>query len=200
MKIGIMGGTFDPVHYGHLNAAKEVRNALSLDSVLFIPTGNPAHKKNKKVTDATIRYALLEDAIAGEEDFVLSDLELRRDGATYAVDTLRELHGIYPEDTEFYYIIGADVVAELDTWKDYQEDFTLCSFAAVCRPGYSKATFFASVEKMTGLGATIIPVDISQWDVSSSEVREKVAKGESIAEFVPKCVEQQILKRGLYRL
>ena len=84
MKIGIMGGTFDPVHYGHLNAAKEVRNALSLDSVLFIPTGNPAHKKNKKVTDATIRYALLEEAIAGEEDFVLSDLELRRDGAGIA--------------------------------------------------------------------------------------------------------------------
>ena len=200
MKIGIMGGTFDPVHYGHLTAAKEVRTALSLDSVLFIPTGNPAHKKHYQVTDAIIRYKMLKEVIGDEEGFSLSDMEINRQGETYAIDTLRALHQTYPNNTEFFYIIGADVVAELDTWKSYKEDFALCKFAAVCRPGYSKAFFNASVEKMQSLGATIIPVDISQTDISSREIRQKIAQGQDISEWVPSGVQKIILEEGLYRV
>lgn len=200
MKIGIMGGTFDPVHYGHLQAAKEVRSALSLDSVLFIPAGDPVYKRHYQVTAADVRYAMLKEAIAGEEGFLLSDMEIRREGATYAVDTLKELHRLYPKDTEFYYIIGADVVAELDTWKSYEEDFRMCTFAAVCRPGYTSAQFEAAVKKMTSLGAKIVPVNILQLDISSREIRQKAAKGESVENLVPPGVQRRIIQEGLYAL
>lgn len=200
MKIGIMGGTFDPIHYGHLGAAKEVRTALSLDYVLFIPAGNPVYKQHQAVTPAEVRCEMVREAIASEEGFLLSDIEVRRQGVTYAIDTLRELHTLYPEGTEFYYIIGADVVAELDTWKCYEEDFRLCSFAAVCRPGYSKKQFDASVEKMTALGARIVPVDIVQRDISSREIRQKVTKGDTVADLVPEGVQRRILQEGLYSL
>lgn len=198
MKIGIMGGTFDPVHYGHIGAAKQVQKALALDRVLFIPSGDPVYKRHYHVTAAEIRYQMLQEAIADEAAFCLSDMEIRRAGATYAVDTLKELHATYPTDTEFYYIIGADVVAELDTWKSYEEDFRMCIFAAVCRPGYSKAQFDSAVAKMTALGAQIVPVDIVQRDVSSSEIRKMAAKGEDVADLVPAAVLRRI-EEGLYR-
>lgn len=197
MKIGIMGGTFDPVHYGHIGAAKQVQEVLALDKVLFIPAGDPAYKRHYQVTAAAVRYQMLKEAIANEPSFILSDMEIRRAGATYAVDTLKELHAQYPGDTEFYYIIGADVVAELDTWKSYEEDFHMCTFAAVCRPGYSKAQFDAAVAKMTALGARIVPVDIVQRDVSSSEIRKKASMGEDVAELVPPSVQRRI-EEGLY--
>ncbi len=200
MKLGIMGGTFDPVHYGHIGAAKEVCLALSLDYVLFIPAGDPVYKRHYQVTAADVRYQMLKEAIAPEETFLISDMEIRRQGATYAVDTLKELHRMYPENTEFYYIIGADVVAELNTWKSYEEDFRLCTFAAVCRPGYSKEQFDAAVAKMTGLGAKIVPVDIVQRDISSREIRQKVTKGDSVADLVPESVQRRILQEGLYSL
>ena len=198
MKIGIMGGTFDPIHDGHLGAAKEVRAALSLDYVLFIPAGDPVYKRDHAVTAANIRYQMVEEAIAAEEGFYISDMEIRRQGATYAVDTLKELHDMYPKGTEFYYIIGADVVAELDTWKSYEEDFRMCIFAAVCRPGYSQDQFQSSVAKMTALGARIIPVDIAQRDISSREIRQKVTKGDTVAHLVPESVQRKILQ-GLYQ-
>lgn len=200
MKLGIMGGTFDPVHYGHLGAAKEVRLALSLDYVLFIPAGDPVYKRHYQVTATAVRYQMLKEAIAEEEAFLISDMEVRREGATYAVDTLKELHRMYPEDTEFYYIIGADVVAELDTWKSYEEDFRMCTFAAVCRPGYTWEQFDKAVTKMTDLGAKIIPVEIIQRDISSREIRQKAAKGESVEDLVPPCVQRRILQEGLYSL
>lgn len=198
MKIGIMGGTFDPVHLGHIGAAEQVQKALSLDKVLFIPAGDPVYKRHYHITAAAIRYQMLKEAIAHEQSFEISDMEIRRIGATYAVDTLKELHATYPADTRFYYIIGADVVAELDTWKSYEEDFRLCTFAAVCRPGYSKDEFNAAVEKMTALGARIVPVDIVQRDVSSSEIRRKAVNGEDVADLVPDSVQRRI-KEGLYR-
>lgn len=199
MKIGIMGGTFDPVHYGHIGAAKQVQKALALDKVLFIPTGDPMNKRHYHVTAAAVRYEMLEEAIADEDMFVISDMEIRRAGATYAVDTLRELHAMYPADTEFYYIIGADVVAELNTWKSYEEDFRLCTFAAVCRPGYSREQFDKSVARMTALGARIVPVDIVQRDISSSEIRKKAANGEDVTDLVPPSVQYKISREGLYR-
>ena len=199
MKLGIMGGTFDPVHFGHLSAAEAVKRSLDLSKVLFIPTGNPAHKKNKRVTEALLRYKMLEAALYDHPGFEISDVEIKRPGSTYAVDTLRELKKIFPKETRLFYIIGADVVAELDSWKEYEEDFKMCSFAAVLRPGYHKEKFLKDVEKMKALGADIFPVETAQVDISSSEIRKRVKEGLGIEKYVPKAVEKFIVKEDLYK-
>lgn len=198
MKLGIMGGTFDPVHFGHIFIAEEVRRELKLDEIWFIPSGNPAHKRGKEVAPAEKRYQMLQAAIASYPQFSISDIEMKRDGYTYTIDTLQELHRILPPDTLLHYIVGADVVAELDTWKAYQEDFKLCSFVAVRRPGYNQTLFQNSVEKMRGLGARILVVQTTQRNISSSEIRSKVRNGQSISALVPPAVETIIQQERLY--
>ena len=199
MKLGIMGGTFDPVHYGHILTAKEVMEREGLDRVLFIPTGNPGHKKDKKVTDAQLRYEMLKSATADFKGFEVSDIEIARDGYTYAIDTLRTLKQSLPQDTELFYIIGADVIRELDTWKDYKEDFALSSFIAVERPGISREDFLEAVEKMTELGAKINFVKVLPREISSSGIREKIRQGKSVENLLPEKVLQTIRERRLYK-
>lgn len=190
MKLGILGGTFDPIHYGHLTLAEEARLKLELDKIVFIPTNIPPHKGEREITPAVLRYKMVNLAIKNNPYFELSDIEIRRGNVSYTVDTLKQLHGEYPKGTEFYFITGSDSLSIIDSWKDPEEIFKLCVFVVAKRPGFQ-------LKKELPYGSKVI--EITPVDVSSSEVREMVKKGESISSFVPTKVVDFIEKNGLYK-
>lgn len=198
-RIGISGGTFDPIHHGHLIVAQVVMEKLKLDHVVFIPSGTPPHKQSYEVTDAELRFRMLELAISGNPDFTPSRIEIDRKGMTYTVDTLTELKALYGEKAELIFIIGADVVADLLTWKDSRKVFEMCGFAAVMRPGYDSKRFderIALLEK--NYGAVIYPVEAPLIDISSTAIRKRVSEGKSIRYLVPETVNKFIHDNRLY--
>ena len=136
IKIGIMGGTFDPIHYAHLATAEFIRDKYKLDKIVFIPSGNPPHKQDYKVGDKYNRYNMVILATQNNENFIVSDIEVKRNKKTYTIDTLRELKKIYP-NTEIYFITGADAICDIETWKEVEENFKLATFIAATRPGIS---------------------------------------------------------------
>jgi len=199
-KIGIFGGTFNPVHSGHLIVAEAVREDLELDRVLFIPSGTPPHKSKNEVADANHRYNMVKCAVGSNPYFEASHMEIDRAGYTYSIDTLTSLKALYPKDTDFYFIIGADVVPELVTWKDYDRVFKMCSFIAVLRPGNDRKAFKNHVDELTGINkANIITAEAPMVDISSTDIRERVKSGRTIKYLVPGCVEKYILDNELYR-
>ncbi len=196
MRLGIMGGTFDPIHYGHLFIAEEARVICSLDTVLFLPNGNPPHKQEGNVTPATHRYAMTTIAIAGNPHFQISDRELRREGKAYAYDTLTELHTDTPS-AELFYITGVDTIADFMTWFRHEDVIQMATFLVATRPGYDlnalktklPAHYWAKLEFLTG----------THLDISSTELRERVQNGLSIRYLVPDVVNDYIRVNGLYR-
>ena len=134
-RVGILGGTFDPPHLGHLLIAETARVALQLESVLFLPAGEPWLKSDRRVTPAAHRLRMTQLAVADNPDFCVCDCEIRRSGATYTVDTLRELRNYYPDAAEFYFIVGSDVLAQFHRWKEPEAILTLCRLAVIERPG-----------------------------------------------------------------
>lgn len=199
-KIGIMGGTFNPIHTGHLVVAEEVREKFGLDRVLFIPTGMPPHKPDGEVIDAEHRYEMVRRAVASSRFFEASRLEIDRGGYTYTVNTLMELKREYGGETFLFFIIGADVVCELTAWKEFRKVFEMCEFIAVFRPGFDRASFETGIMRLINdYGAVIHEVDARLIDISSRELREKRSKGESIKYLVPDAVEDYIIEKGLYK-
>lgn len=198
-KIGIFGGTLNPVHHGHLIVAEHVREKFQLDSVLFIPSGKPPHKMFNEVVSAAHRFNMVKGAVKSNPFFDASSIEIDRTGYTYTVDTLRELAARYANDVELHFIIGADVIPELITWKDFTKVFELCSFIAVLRPGHHREDFFAEIEEMQlRYKLRIQTTDAPLVDISSTAIREKVKIGQSIKYLVPSCVEEYIYNNGLY--
>lgn len=198
-KIGINGGTFDPIHIGHIKSAENVFIALDLDEVVFIPTGNPPHKVSNLVTDETHRFEMVKLAIEGNDKFKVSNIEVNRKGYSYTIDTLKELKKQYEEkygDVKFYYIIGTDVLAEIQSWKDSKEVFKICEFAVLKRPGYA---YSDAKIKAVQSGALIHEIYSEEIDISSTEIRDKVKRGESIEKYVPQKVYEYILNNGLYK-
>ncbi|NJD03859.1 MAG: nicotinate-nucleotide adenylyltransferase [Ruminiclostridium sp.] len=199
-KIGILGGTFNPVHYGHLIVAEAVREDFRLDRVLFIPVGIPPHKSFNEVADARHRYNMVKCAIGSNPNFEASHLEIARLGLTYSIDTLTSLKVSYTEKTDFYFIIGADVVPELITWKDYTRVFKMCSFIAVLRPGNDGEALKLQIDELTKIHrANIVIARAPQIDISSTVIRERIMSGRTIKYLVPDCVENYILDNGLYK-
>lgn len=199
LKIGICGGTFDPIHYGHLIMAEKIREEFKLDKVLFIPTGHPPHKAISQITDARHRLCMVEEAVKSNPYFALSTIEVERDGTTYTIDTLRQLKEIYQDPAELYFMIGADVVFDLLTWKDFTEVFRLCRFIATRRPGFSRQGFAQRVEELERqYGAVIYSTDIPQVDISSTLIRQRVRENRSVKYLVPEGVEAYIQEHGLY--
>jgi len=200
-KIGISGGTFDPVHYGHLITAQEIRERLELDKVLFIPVGLPPHKKNQRVTEPEHRYNMVLEAIRSNPFFEASRIEIDRQGYTYTIDTLLSLKAVYGDDTRLFFIIGADVVPELVTWKRFEEVFKLCDFVAVNRPGSQREDFFESVRYLKERYSAIIhTIMLPLIEISATDIRDRVRNGRSIKYLVPECVEKYIYENGLYRI
>jgi nicotinate-nucleotide adenylyltransferase len=194
-----MGGVFNPPHYGHLMAAESARESQELDKVLFIPSGNPPHKEMIELADGEYRYGMVQQAIKGNPWFEASRIEIDREGRTYSVDTLSELIRIYGSEAAFYYIIGADNVNELVTWKDYRKLFSMCEFIAVTRPGFDISSHSKTVESMISTNELRIHfLRTPMLEISSSEIRERLAGGRSIRYMTPSGVEEYIKDNRLY--
>lgn len=190
-----MGGTFDPIHYGHLLAAEEARERFGLGRVLFVPSGLPPHKKDYPVTDAEHRYAMTVLATADNPHFFVTRIEMDRPGPSYAVDTVRLLAEQSPDAT-FVFITGADAVLEILQWKDATALIEQCEFIAVTRPGYD----LSALDRLDpDFRARVQRLVIPGIEVSSTELRERVRNGLTIAYLTPRTVERYIAKHGLYR-
>lgn len=199
-KIGISGGTFDPIHYGHLVIAEEARETLELEKIIFIPSGNPPHKVGCGVTPAEYRYEMVHRAIGNNPFFEVSAIEIEREGYSYTVDTLNKLRGMYGEDTVLYFITGADVIPELTTWKQFEQIFEMCEFVAALRPGYNKEALIKEIELLkNNYMAKIHIMDTLLIGISSTIIRERVRGNRSIKYLVPEKVEEYIREKRLYR-
>jgi nicotinate-nucleotide adenylyltransferase len=190
-KIGVMGGTFDPIHHGHLVAASEVADRFGLDEVVFVPTGEPWQKGDRSVSPAEDRYLMTVVATASNPRFGVSRVDVDRDGPTFTVDTLRDLRARMP-DAALYFITGADALGAILTWRDVDELFGLAHFVGVTRPGYDLGDDHLPV------GAVTL-VEVPAMAISSSDCRRRVAEGHPVWYLVPDGVVQYIAKRGLYR-
>jgi len=189
-RVGIMGGTFDPVHLGHLVTAEQARADLKLDEVVFVPAGRPWQKE--EATAPEHRYLMTVLATAANTAFSVSRAEVERGGPTYTVDTLRRLRGRMPQDRLFF-ITGADAILNILTWRDAEECFALADFVAATRPGHDLGALEAE-----GLADRVTVLDVPALAISSSDVRERFATGRSVAYLIPREVEQYARKHGLY--
>ena len=199
MKVGILGGTFDPVHLGHLIIAEEARYKLELAEVLFAPTGQPWLKANRSITPATDRLEMLRRALESNPYFRLSTVDLDRPGPTYSVDTIADLQKELEAETELYFIIGLDALAELPTWREPAKLADMCQIVGVTRPGRPNFDLSSLEPAIPQASHRIIILEVPQIDISSTEIRERVARGLPIRYQVPETVEQYIRERRLYR-
>ena len=188
MRIGILGGTFDPVHNGHIYLAKKVCQELKLSKIIFIPTYIPPHKKGIKVTQAGHRYNMLKLAISGNKKFKISDMEIKRKGRSYSVETLRRLRRRYGARAEFFFITGSDSLKELDRWKNLPEILRLSRFVVVQRPGF----------KAKNHPGDFIYLKINAKNISSTDIRNRIKAGKPLNCLAPGSVEAYINEYNLY--
>lgn len=201
-RVGVMGGTFDPVHYGHLVVAEEAYAALDLAEMLFVPAGEPPHKPDRVITEAQHRLAMLELAIASNPHFSISRVDLDRPGPSYTVETLRLLRKQLGEQTELYFVIGWDSLEYLLTWYDPAGILAQLSYlVAVRRPGYNEDEGYrdALEARLPGIKQRLLVVPAPQFDISSTELRQRVAEGRPIKYQVPESVEKYIRQYTLYQ-
>ncbi|HUU42996.1 MAG TPA: nicotinate-nucleotide adenylyltransferase [Planctomycetota bacterium] len=202
MREGILGGSFDPVHNGHVTIAREAVRRLSLDRLLFMPARVPPHKRGRRMTDATHRLAMIRLALADEPKLEVSTLELDRTGTSYSVDTVGAVLEADGPDTQLFFIVGADQALELHTWKRAETLVRLCTVVAVARPGVPLDRLEDLRGKLPDDVVTRIradALDLPPVDVSSTQVRTRVAEGKSIAGLVPPAVAEYIREQRLYR-
>jgi nicotinate-nucleotide adenylyltransferase len=191
-RIGVMGGTFDPIHHGHLVAASEVAQVFTLDEVVFVPTGQPWQKDDRKVSASEDRYLMTVIATASNPRFSVSRIDIDRGGPTYTIDTLRDLRAERGQDAELFFITGADALSRMMSWQDVNELFELAHFVGCTRPGH----------RLTGHGLPedrVSLLEIPALAISSTDCRERVAHGQPIWYLVPDGIVQYIAKRRLYR-
>jgi nicotinate-nucleotide adenylyltransferase len=190
-KIGILGGTFNPIHIGHLFMAEAVKEELHLDKVIFLPCFIPPHKLNNQIiAKPTDRLKMLKLATANNKDFIVSDIELKRKGISYTKESLILLKDMY-KGYELYFIIGSDTLAELDTWKDIEEVLSMCQFVVVKRPRFiqKKCDKFQDKVKL---------LDITGLNISASQIRQRIKENKSVKYLIPQAVEDYINKHNLY--
>jgi nicotinate-nucleotide adenylyltransferase len=214
MRIGLFGGTFDPIHWGHLRSAEEVREAFHLDRVFFIPASIPPHKTGRTRTPARDRLAMVRLAVAKNPRFTVSTAEIARPGVSYSIDTIRHFAENQYQGASLYFIIGLDAFAEIGTWKDFEKIFPLCNFIVTSRPGNG----YASPLRGTSIavrrlfcydfkrkiythrcGTSLHFLKLTDFAVSASDIRERVRQEKSIRYLVPSSVEAYIKKHGLYQ-
>jgi nicotinate-nucleotide adenylyltransferase len=195
-RLGVMGGTFDPIHHGHLVTAEEALAQFELESVLFVPTGRPWMKEHEVVSPAEDRYLMTVIATASNPLFNVSRMEVDRDGPTYTVDTLRGLKDLYGPKVDLFFITGADAIVEILAWKDHEEVFELAHFIAATRPGYD----LGPIESRTrATHPDITVMNIPALAISSTDIRRRVAAGLPIRYLVPEGVKSYVEKAGIYR-
>ena len=211
MRLGLFGGTFNPIHFGHLRAAEEVADDLDLDRLLFIPAARPPHKNTQAITPFTVRLEMLSLAVAGHPLFEVSDIENLRPEKSYSVETLRLFRRDYGPGAELYFIVGLDAMLEIETWREFREIFTLCHLVVLDRPGYDPADLAAFLHRKVKCtyqdearvylhpsGNRIYFRLITRLDVSSSLIRRLAAQGLSLRYLLPEAVRRYILENKLY--
>jgi nicotinate-nucleotide adenylyltransferase len=205
VRLAILGGTFDPIHNGHLRAAETVGKAFDIDEVHFIPAFTPPHKSRSDITSVFHRFAMVALATTGFERFRVSTLEVDRLESRYSVDTLELMHSTYP-GSSFFFITGTDMYCQIEEWKDYRRLFQLTSFAIVNRPGFAMRTDLgefkvidrgSTAEISDKLGVYYLPY--LQEDVSSTQIREEARKGRDIGAWIPTEVESYIARNAIYQ-
>lgn len=198
MEIGLLGGTFDPIHLGHLIIAEAVRENLGLSRVLFVPAGQPWLKATREITAPEHRLKMVELAIESNPYFAVSTYELDRPGPSYSVDTVAFLRDEIGPDAGLYFIVGADALAELPRWKEPAKLAALCRIVGVGRPGAPKPDLPALEKAVPGVSTLINLLDVAQIGISSTKIRELVKNGRSIRYLVPLSVEEYIYENKLY--
>lgn len=199
-RIGLLGGTLDPIHVGHLDAAEAARTALRLDEILVIPAHDPPHRTNEPHASAFHRFAMIALAIDGRPGYRASDIELRREGPSYTALTLRELRADGWRASQLYFIIGADAFAEIATWYEFPAILDSCRFAVIARPGTTlDAALARTPDLQRRVGDTVHLVRAGTSAVSSTEIRSRLAAGESIEGLVPPAVARHIATHQLYK-
>jgi len=199
-RLGIMGGTFNPIHKGHLALAKAAMEEFVLDKIIFIPAGMPPHKKPGEVIDKEHRYKMVKMAIRGIPEFELSRIELDRKGVSFAVDTFNELRKRYGKKTKLFYIMGLDSINEILEWRKPLELFKLCEFIVGTRPG-SRIRTFKRLVKFPPLQKEVDKIHLMELaeNISSSDIRERLKQGKSAKDLLPRSVENYIKKHDLYQ-
>ena len=198
MNIGVLGGTFDPIHMGHLIIAEETRARLGLTEVLFVPAGQPWLKANNYISPAEHRVQMVRLAIADEPSFKLSTMEIERVGPSYTVDTIAELQEQIGAGDKLFFILGWDNLMQLPKWHEPARLVRMCRLVPVPRVGYPSPDFNSLEVAIPGLSQSIILLDTPQIEISSSEIRSRVARGLSIHRLVPEPVERYIREHKLY--
>jgi len=198
MRVGILGGTFDPIHLGHLVIAEEVRVSLGLDQIVFIPTGQPWLKQGKVISPAKMRLEMARLATQDNQNFTVSDVEILRAGPTYTVETLRELRGASENYSGPFFIVGRDSLRELHRWNDPQGIFQMCTIVVVDRPGYENTGIAQSEIKIPGIGDKVVHVPGLNIGISGTEIRRRITQRETIRYWVPRNVEAYIIDNQLY--
>jgi nicotinate-nucleotide adenylyltransferase len=218
--IGLFGGTFNPIHLGHVRVIREVKSGFSLDEILIIPSALPPHKKPDSVVNAEDRLEMIRLAFLNDPDFVVSDVELKRTGPSYTIDTVQHFRSMLPESTNLYFIMGLDAFLEIDTWKSYKDLFLLIPFIVMSRtvrPENGKQSEWKSLgnylrsrisEGYTFSASSsayvhhknqpVFVFEVSPVDISSTTIRENIKKGVSIKGLVPELIEDFIITKGLY--
>ena len=200
LKYGIMGGTFDPIHIGHLVLAEEVRTELDLDKVIFIPSGNPPHKNSKNISDAVHRYHMTLLATVSNPYFQVSSIELDRVGKTFTIDTIKLLREKYKEHVELYFITGADAILDLPNWRSTNELLKLCKFVAATRPGFNHSKMQENIKQLEEKhGKKIYTILMPALKISSTDIRNRIKDDCSVKYLLSESVEQYINKNKLYR-
>jgi nicotinate-nucleotide adenylyltransferase len=214
MRWGLLGGTFDPIHFGHLRGAEEMLNIFNLNRIIFVPSSRPPHKLDAEITAFHHREQMIRLAIEDNVNFSFSDVENLRAGKSYSVETVEYILNKYMEDLELYFIVGQDAFQAVTTWKDWERLLLLCNFAVMTRPGYddmrlteilpqefaAKFTYHKKIDGFTGpTGHTIYFRHTSFLDISSSRMRDMFKEGKSIRYLTPDKVRQYIAKNYLYK-
>lgn len=202
VRVGIMGGTFDPVHQGHLVTAEAARSEFKMNKVVFVPSGQPPHKKGLNISNKEHRYIMTVLATAANPFFEVSRTEIDRPGESFAIDTVRYIRSKMQPDSELYFITGADAIMEIVTWKDVEELFENCSFIAATRPGFNLNEMKQKLKKKLPPEslARIIPLEVPAMAISSTDIRERVKQKRTIKYLLPESVENFIQKNDLYQL
>jgi nicotinate-nucleotide adenylyltransferase len=199
MKIGVLGGTFDPVHNGHLAIAEEARSYLNLNEVIFLPAGQPWMKSDRSISPARHRTAMLALALQSRPYFKSSTIEIEHQGPSYSVNSIAELKAQAVEPTDWYFILGWDNLAKIPQWKEPAKLIEMCFLAAVPRPGYERPNMKKLEAALPGISKKVILMDKPRLEISATDIRNKVAQGLPISGLVPQVVEEYIKENGLYR-
>jgi len=200
-RVGLMGGTFDPIHQGHLVTAEAARHRFQLDKVIFVPSGQPPHKAGKKITPKEQRYLMTELATVTNPYFEVSRVEILRPGDSFAIDTVLYFKELLPKDSEIFFITGADAIMEIVTWKDVDLLFQNCTFIAATRPGFNLTRMRRRLERdlKPEYLNKIIPIEVPAMAISSTDIRRRVAEGRPIKYLLPESTENYIYKNDLYK-